>query len=130
VERRARHDHVYYLDVLFHPGERRIELDAVEMFDHLRAAGAEADDHAAVAELVQRAEMLRERGRRARVDVDDRSRELSLARVLGKQRQQRKGVAAPRLGDPDRMDSRLVGNLRAFDYRLEIELALPVNTDC
>src|SRR5208282_4041589 len=65
VQRRLRHYHVDNFHVLLHPRQRRIERNTVEMFDHLRTAGAQSDDHAAVAQLVERAEMLRERGRRA-----------------------------------------------------------------
>src|SRR6266851_9382491 len=130
IQRRASHQQVDYVDVLAHPRERRIEFDSVEMLDDVRAARAEPGDHAPAAKLVERGEMLRERSGSARVDINDRSRELRLRRVLGAQREQREGVAAPSLRDPDRMNAGLVGDFDALDQRLVIEFALPVKADC
>src|SRR5262249_48590587 len=38
-------------------------------------------------------------------------------------------IAAPRLGDPDRMNAGGIGNFRALDETGEVELSLPVDAD-
>src|SRR5512146_3199867 len=130
VERLPGHQQVDDVHVLAHPGERRVEGDSVEMLDHLRSAGAEPDDHAAAAQFVERREVLRQRARRARVSVDDPGRQLDAFRMLCEQGERGKGVAAPRLGDPNRIYAGVVGGPRALDQPLEIRLALPIDAEC
>src|ERR1700676_5273422 len=104
----------------------RSEFHAVEMFDDLRAAASEADNRSAIREFIERPEMLCERRRCARIDVDDRGGELNPAGLLRHGREQRERIVSPRFGDPDRMDSCGIGNFRPLDKTLEIEVFRPI----
>ena len=87
IERLPGHQQVDDIDVLAESRERRIERNAMEVLDHLRSAGAEANDHAPAAQFIERREMLRQRARRARVRVDDSGCQLDAPRMLGEQRE-------------------------------------------
>lgn len=96
VERVASEQQVDDLHGFLQSRQRRIEFHAVEMFDDLRAAGSKADNRSAIREFIERPEMLRERGRRARINVDDRGGELNPAGLLRDGREQRERIVSPR----------------------------------
>ena len=126
VEGIAREQQVDDLDGFFQSCQRRIEFHAVEMFDHLRAAGAQADSRSAIGELIERPKMLRQSRRRARINIHDRGGQLNPAGVFRQGREQRERIVSPRLRDPDRMDSRGIGNHRPLDKTLDVERFRPI----
>src|ERR1700730_10320323 len=130
VERLPGHQQIHDIDVLAHPRERWIESDAMEVLDHLRSAGTQSDDHASAAQFIERREMLCQCARRARVGVDDSACQLQAPGMLGEQREGGKGVAAPCLGDPDRMHPGLLCGAGALVQPSEVELSLPVDGEC
>ena len=69
-------DHAAGLDVLLDPLHRLLVRHAVEALDHLRAAGAEAEDEPAVADVVAAGGRHRHQRRGAGVDVDDAGADL------------------------------------------------------
>src|SRR5713101_2050540 len=71
-------------------------------------------------------EMLGERRRRARIDVHDRGGELNPAGVFREGREHSERIVSPCFRDPDGMDSCGIGNFRALDKTLEVELIRPV----
>ncbi len=101
----------------------------MEVLDHVGAGSAQADDHAAFAELVERAEVLRQGGWRARVVVHDAGAELDAAGAFGQLREHREGVLAPGLGHEDAVDAGFVGNLHALERGLAVLVALPVESN-
>src|SRR5690242_10868307 len=89
------HQDIDNFDTLFHARERRGELHAMKMLDHLRSTGAETNNHASTREFVQCGEVLRERRWRTRISVDDSSPELNLFGAVSQHRKNSKCVSTP-----------------------------------
>ncbi len=111
----AAQDHVDDLDVFLRPLDRLLELLAVPVLDDAGARGAEADDHAAAAELVERRGGHREDRRRAAEHGRDAGAELDLLGRQGDLGEERELVAAPGLGREDGFDADFLGDLDPFD---------------
>ena len=73
--------------------------------------------------------MLGQGGRGAGVAVHNPGAELNVGGFIGQNRQDGKGVPAPSLGNPDRVDAGRVGNLHPFNNRGVVNTALPINAD-
>ena len=99
--------------------EGPIEGDAVEALDRAGPARAEADHHASAGELVDGAEVHRERGGCAGEDVDDRGGQADAAGFAGEQRQAGEGVVAVALDHGDGVDPDLVGEAGAIEEGLD-----------
>ena len=128
VEPLTGEEDLHDLDGLAHALEGGLEGHAVEVLDHQRSAVAEADDHAALGQFVDRGEMLGERGGGAGVDVDDARADLHALGPLGELDQGGEGVLAPGFGHPERVDPDLVGDLCALECGLTVHRALPVES--
>ena len=88
--------------------ERLVVPDPVEPLDHLRSAGAEAEDRPALRHVVEAGRRLQDRARGARVDVEDRRPDLDRLGLGGQVAHQRGGVEAVRLRHPDPVQARLL----------------------
>jgi len=121
VQRRARDQRVDDVDVLAHALERLAKRHAVQVLDHVGAAGAHAEDHASPAQAVERRERLGQHGRRARVEVDDRGADLHALCEGRGQRQLGRRVRPPALTRPDRIDAAILGCLQLLLQPLDVE---------
>ena len=114
VELASREQRADDADDVAHLRERLLELAAVEALDDARAARADAEDEATLADLVERGRRHRERARGAAAHVDDAGAELDALGVDRHLGEQRDGVVAPRLGEPEGVVAELVGELRGL----------------
>ncbi len=96
------------VDDLTGAGERLGERLAVPAFHHLRPAHAHAQDHPAVAEVVQGQGVHRDRGRRTPAHLHDRGAEPEALGLAAPPGQRRERVGAPRLGGEDRVEPGLL----------------------
>ena len=107
------------------------ERDAMQGLDHSCRAAAQPDNRAPARHLVERGEVLRERGGCAREHVDDAGRELDLLGARSDQHQRGERVARPCLLDPHGVHARAVGCLDPSEDRLASlgEVLLPGDVD-
>ena len=96
------------VDDLAGAAQRLVVGHAVEALDHLGPGGAEADHRAAAGDVVEAGRGLQQGARRAGVDVEDAGADLDGLGLRGEVAHQRRGVEAVRLGDPDRVEARLL----------------------
>ena len=103
-------------DVLAGAGERLRERHAVPALDDLRAGSADAHDHAAAGEVVERHRGHRRRGRLARRQLHDPGAQPNVLGARAPPGQRREAVRAVRLGAPDRVDAEGVGCVDRLDH--------------
>jgi hypothetical protein len=99
------------LDDLAGPAERVGVGQAVEALDHLRARGAEAQDGAAAADVVEPGRGLQECSRRAREDVEDGCADLDRLGLRGEVSHEGGGVEAVGLWHPDAVKAGILQGL-------------------
>ena len=100
--------------------ERLAEGSAVETLDDFLAAGAQAEDEAALADLVEGGRAHGQKAGRAAEGVDDSGTQLDALGDQGQLGEKRKDLVAPGLGDPKGVIAELVGELRCLDVELAI----------
>ena len=79
-------------------------------------------NHSAIGNLIERPEMLCQRCRSARIDIDDGGGELNPVGVFSEGRKHSERIVSPSFRDPDGMDSGGIGDFRPLDKTFEIEL--------
>jgi hypothetical protein len=116
------------VDRVLEPRERLLVRHAVEVLDDELAARAEAQNGAALADLVERRDAHREEPRRPAEDVRDAGGELQPLRPRRDLGQELELLVRPCLGHPDRVVAEVVGQLGDPEDRRAV-VALPERDD-